>query len=201
MAGRTAELGRGQGDPMSPQSILWRRLDQPGHDAAWLVSCPSGWELEGSAVFAQNGEPVRLDYHVVCDARWHTRSVWIRGWMGSGSMALDITADEGRHWHMNDVECPAVAGCLDIDLSFTPATNLLPIRRLGLTVSGSAGVRAAWLGFPTVTLEPLDQRYERTGRTTYRYETTDGQFRRELEVNPAGFVTHYPGFWLAEAAF
>jgi hypothetical protein len=114
-------------------------------------------------------------------------------------VALDLAADEGRHWQLNDVQCPAVAGCLDIDLSFSPATNLLPIRRLGLSVAGAADVRAAWLGFPTLALEPLDQLYERIGPTTYRYATADGQFRRELEVNAAGFVTQYPGLWRAEA--
>jgi hypothetical protein len=184
----------------TPHSILWRRLDQPGHDAARLVSQQGGWELAGSAVFAHDDEPVRLDYDIVCDARWHTRSVRIRGWMGSASIALDLGADEAGHWYLNEVECPAVAGCLDIDLSFSPATNLLPIRRLALTVAEAADVRAAWLGFPTLTLEPLDQRYERTGPTTYRYESEGGQFRRALEVNAAGFVTQYPGLWLAEAA-
>jgi uncharacterized protein len=158
-----------------------------------------GWELAGSAVFAHEGAPVRLDYRIICDARWHTRSVRISGWIGSASIALDLGADDARHWKLNNVDCPAVAGCADIDLSFSPATNLLPIRRLGLDVADAADVRSAWLVFPALTLEPLAQRYERTGPTTYRYATADGQFRRELEVNSAGFVTRYPGLWQAEA--
>jgi hypothetical protein len=180
-------------------SILWQRLDQPGHEAAQLVQQQDGWELAGSAVFAENGDPVRLDYRVFCDARWHTRSVRVRGWIGSAPVALDIAADEGRRWRLNDGECPAVTGCLDIDLSFSPATNLLPIRRLGLTIGEAADVRAAWLEFPTLVLQPLNQRYQRIGTMTYHYQTADGQFRRELEVNAAGFVTRYPGLWEAEA--
>lgn len=180
-------------------SILWRRLDQAGHEAACLVPHHGGWELAGSAVFAHEGAPVRLDYRIVCDSRWYTRSVRISGWIASASIALDLLADEGRGWKLNGIECPAVAGCPDIDLSFSPATNLLPIRRLGLDVAGAADVRSAWLVFPAMTLELLRQRYERTGPTTYRYATADGQFRRELEVNSAGFVTRYPGLWQAEA--
>jgi len=92
-----------------------------------------------------------------------------------------------------------VAGCIDLDLNFSPSTNLLPIRRLSLTVGEEASVRAAWLRFPSFTLEPLEQIYRRTGATTYVYESAGGRFVRELIVNEAGFVTLYPGIWQAEA--
>lgn len=40
-----------------------------------------------------------------------------------------------------------MAECVDIDLNFSPSTNLLPIRRFDLSVGASAIVRAAWLRF------------------------------------------------------
>ena len=67
--------------------------------------------------------------------------------------------------------CPAVAGCVDLDLNFSPSTNLLPIRRLNLSVGQEAAVRAAWLRFPSFILEPLEQLYRRVDATTYRYES------------------------------
>jgi Uncharacterized protein conserved in bacteria len=102
-------------------------------------------------------------------------------------------------WRLNDADCPAVTGCLDLDLSFTPATNLLPIRRLALPIGETAAVRSAWLTFPALTLEPLDQVYRRTHATTYAYESDGGSFSTELEVNGDGFVTRYPNLWEAEA--
>ena len=106
--------------------------------------------------------------------------------------------DSAQHWRLNDTECVVVAGCIDIDLSFTPATNLLPIRRLQLPIGNEAVVRAAWLRFPTFTLEPLEQTYRRAGAKSYRYETLAGKFDKDLVVNDAGFVTQYPGFWEIE---
>ena len=88
----------------------------------------------------------------------------------------------------------------DIDLGFSPATNLLPIRRLELTVGASATVRAAWVRFPEMMLEVLDQVYTRLGPDRYLYESAGGEFRRELTVNRRGFVIDYPGFWRAEGA-
>ena len=93
-----------------------------------------------------------------------------------------------------------MAGCIDLDLNFSPSTNRLPIRRLGLAIGQEAQVRAAWLRFPSFTLEPLEQIYRRLNATTYRYESAGGKFVAELQVNAAGFVTHYPNFWIEEAA-
>ena len=91
-----------------------------------------------------------------------------------------------------------MAGCIDVDLSFTPATNTLPIRRLQLPIGKEAVVRAAWLRFPTFTLEPLEQTYRRVGTEIYQYETLAGKFVKKLTVNDAGFVTKYPRFWKVE---
>src|SRR5438132_1248052 len=81
-----------------------------------------------------------------------------------------------RRWRLNGTECPAVAGCIDVDLNWSPSTNLLPICRLGLAPGQEAGVRAAWLRFPSFTLEPLEQRYRRLDAATYRYESGGGAF-------------------------
>jgi hypothetical protein len=185
--------------PPAEHSILWRRLDQPGHEAARLSRQPDGWHLTGAAVFAYDAEPCRLDYRVVCDAAWHTTSARVTGWVGRQTVEIDLSVGAGGRWWVGGVECPGVVGCVDLDLSFSPATNLLPIRRLGLAVGEEAEVRAAWLRIPGLTLEPLDQRYRRLDVTTYRYESDGGRFAADLRVGAAGFVVRYPGLWDAAA--
>ena len=54
-------------------------------------------------------------------------------------------------WLLNNEPVPSARGCLDIDLNFSPSTNLLPVRRLNLTVGHEATVRAAWLRRPDDT--------------------------------------------------
>jgi hypothetical protein len=180
-------------------TILWRRLDAPGHESARLSVRGAGWELTGTAVFAHDRQPCRLDYRVVGDRSWRTVSGTVAGWVGDATVEVALAADAARRWQLNGAECPEVAGCDDLDLSFSPSTNLLPIRRLGLAVDQAAAVRAAWLRFPGFTLEPLAQRYHRRGPAAYRYETADG-FVADLDVNAAGFVTRYPGLWEVEGA-
>ncbi len=69
-----------------------------------------------------------------------------------------------------------------------------------LAVGALASVRAAWLRFPAVTLESLDQTYERVSESRYRYESGSGSFVAMLETNAVGFVTLYPGLWQLEEA-
>jgi hypothetical protein len=176
-------------------SILWQRLDQSGHDAARLEEHGGGYQVAGTAVFNEGDHPCRLDYRVSCDARWRTRSAAVSGWMGTTPIDWAIAADDARAWTLNGLACPAVDGCEDVDLSFTPATNLLPIRRLALPVGSRANVRAAWLRFPEGVLDPLEQTYVRVADRQYAYESSGGSFRTLLDTNEAGFVTDYHGLW------
>ncbi len=179
-------------------SILWRRLDRPGHESARLYAQDQAWHLDGAAVFAFDSLPCRLDYEIVCDSRWQTVSAQVFGWVGVETVAIDISVDSGLHWTMNGLEIPTVRGCLDLDLNFSPVTNLIPIRRLDLEIGQAEDVKAAWLRFPEFTLEPLAQVYRRLGPAAYRYESADGSFTADLAVNAAGLVTLYPNFWQAE---
>ena len=182
---------------MEPDTILWRWMDRPGHEAARLEPDGPQWHLKGTSVFAHDGEPVRLAYLVVCDREWRTVMARVEGWVGARTVLSEIEVDVDGRWSMNGEQVPAVAGCVDIDLNFSPSTNLLPIRRLGLQVGEEAAVSAAWLRFPSFELERLDQTYLRTGELAYRYVSADGRFVRDVEVNRAGLVTRYPDFWEA----
>jgi hypothetical protein len=87
------------------------------------------------------------------------------------------------------------AGCLDIDLGFTPATNLIALRRLALDVGHEADAPAAYLAFPELKLERLEQRYHRLTLDKYDYQAPSVGYVGTLEVSEVGFVTTYPGLW------
>jgi hypothetical protein len=188
------------GNSEAPAPILWRRLDLPGHDAAALRISPEGVLLSGMAVFHEGG-PIALNYTVHSDPAWQTTDAHIRGWRDREAIDLRLRRKAGGTWTLNDVPCPAVLGCVDLDLSFTPATNLLTLRRLALAPGQSGEVRSAWLEWPEVRLTPLVQRYLRRGPTEYEYEADlpgETPFRGVLRVQPQGWVLDYAGLWQAE---
>jgi uncharacterized protein len=186
-------------DMTAIEFILWHGTVLQGHEACRLFSQDSGWHLEGTAVFSHEGQPCRLNYQVVCDEAWHTLSASVEGWVGNNVIDIQIKADPNRHWRLNEVEQPDVMGCIDVDLNFSPSTNLIPIRRLNLAIGEMAEVKAAWLRFPSFTLETLSQKYHRLDESTYGYESGGGQFAAELKVNQSGFVVDYADLWQAEA--
>jgi uncharacterized protein len=183
---------------MTKESILWRALYWPGHEACSLYRLDSEWRLEGTAVFLHEGRTCRLSYLINCDAVWDTRSAMVSGSFGDEDIALEISVDADHRWQVNGVTKPAVEGCIDLDLNFSPSTNLLPMKRLRLEVGQRVDVKAAWLRFPSFELEPLAQAYERLGEFKYRYSSHGRGFVAELTVNKAGFVTVYPQLWEAE---
>jgi uncharacterized protein len=144
---------------------------------------------------ALDAHPCQLAYDVECDAGWCTRFASVRGWMGHRDIDVVIASRPGHAWELNGAEQPDVAGCIDLDLSFTPATNLFAIRRLALNVGDSADAPAAWLRFPELQLERLPQRYERLTQEEYGYSAISAGYAQTLRVSPAGFVTRYPGLW------
>lgn len=177
--------------------ILWRRVDQPGHEYAELRRDESEWLLTGVALFEHEGLPCRIEYEVKCDDAWSTRSAAIAGQVGEQSVYVRIIALADRSWEINDKVALQVAGCTDIDLNFSPSTNLLPIRRLNLDIGDASRVRAAWLRFPSFTLEPLEQTYRRISERIFRYESAN--FVAELEISESGLPLRYGNIWRAEA--
>jgi hypothetical protein len=183
---------------MSDAAIAWRRFDKPGHEFCALAQSDGGAKLTGVAVLSNKETPCCVQYTIECDAEWRTLLCRLTGYIGRKGITHDIRR-EGTQWLMNGLEMPDLAGCEDIDLGFSPATNLLPIRRLRLEVGQSAKIRAAWLRFPELTLELLEQTYTRLAGDRYRYESGGGTFRRDLKVDEHGFVVEYPDLWYAES--
>lgn len=181
------------------RAILWHRLDVPGCESALLEKTTRGWRLSGFAVFQEEDQDCGLGYTIYCDESWRTHSANVFGHIGVRQCNCEIEV-AGRTWCINGTEQPQIEGCIDIDLGFSPSTNLLPIRRLSLATGESARTKAAWLRFPSMTLVPAEQKYTRMTGTQYRYESLVSGFTSILETDSDGFVTFYPGLWKAEGA-
>ena len=179
--------------------VIWKWRDRPGHETCRILAVDVGWRLTGVAVLVFEDQACRLDYSIDCDEQWATRSAVVTGWVGDRTIDVSVVRGSGGEWRMNGKVSEEVAGCIDIDLNFSPSTNLLPIRRLDLEVGGEARVRAAWLRFPSFALEPLDQTYSRLEERRYRYESGGGRFVAELTVDDAGLVIDYGKIWSREA--
>jgi hypothetical protein len=179
-------------------TALWRRLDAPGHDACYLSDNNGGWQLQGNAVFRHDRGPAHIEYLVVCDSAWRCRYGEIRGWIAQQRWDLRIERTDVGGWMLNDTSVQGLQDCFDLDLGFTPATNLLQLRRVNLALGKSADVPVAWLDLPEASLQRVPQRYERRSDMSYWYESPTFNYSALLEVADSGFVSSYPQLWLME---
>lgn len=178
-------------------SILWQRLDAPGHDACRLERSETAWQLDGAAVFRQaDGRIAQLHYRVRCDLHWHTQWGTVRGWLGDATIDFSVAHDAHGRWLLNDTPVPELAHCIDLDLGFTPATNLITLRRLQLAQGEHAAAPAAWLDLEGGELGLLEQHYERCGESAYDYRAERFDYAARLEVTAEGFVRDYPELWV-----
>lgn len=155
-----------------------------------------GATVAASEVAIDAGRRWAVHFAVRLDAGWRTRRV-IVAVAGDRPGRVELTSDGAGAWRRDGRPAPELAGCLDVDISATPVTNLFAIRRLGLEVGQSADIRAAWIDGGDIAVAPLDQTYTRLepvgGLAVYEYrDPRFGAFR--LTVDAAGVPIDYQGF-------
>lgn len=179
------------------RSLIWSGGELDLWELCRLFSDPVGHVLAGTAIGQVNGVLLEVRYSIQCTPVWETRHVDLEVRRDGELTHTSLTVQDGT-WLRDGVAVEGVRGLVDVDLSISPASNTLPIRRLGLAVGQSATVTSAWVSFPTLLIQPLTQRYTRTGTYAYRYESDSGAFRAELEVDELGLVQRYGPYWRVE---
>lgn len=192
---------------MALQSALWRRLDVSDglahgalSDFVPTTAHPDGaYLLDGSAVMRDAQGAWSLRYSVVADAAWLTRTLFVEVLADDGLERVTLAVDGVGEWTLDGRPWPELRGCTDVDVSASPLTNLLPIRRLGLPIGAEVGIDVAWLDVPSLAVHRVRQVYRRLpddprGLASYTYaDPTYGEY--QLTVDPSGLVVSYQGLF------
>jgi uncharacterized protein len=179
---------------MSALAARWQRWDASGIEHLVLRDGPGEIVAESVVVASVERAKFAIHYQVRCDKSWCVRSAEIA--LIGTDRRIEIAGDGKGHWtDASGKRLPKLAGAIDIDLSVTPFTNTLPIRRLKLQPRQSAEIVTVYVVAPALTLTTDPQRYTRLGATRYRYESLDTDFARDIEVDRRGLVVTYPGLF------
>jgi uncharacterized protein len=181
------------------REVMWTPWEGPGLEHLRLVTSDDGVVANGLVIGLEAGRPFRIGYEVRCDERWRVREVWVAT-PDSERPVLELLADGEGHWKRGGGESvPELDGCIDVDISATPFTNTLPIRRLGLQPGKSTDVDVAYIRVPELLVGPERQRYGclevQTDSGHYRFEALPSGFTASLPVDGDGLVIDYPGLF------
>lgn len=180
------------------REVMWSAWEEPGLEHLRLVVRDSGVIADGLVVGVADGRPFRLAYEVRCDAYWRVRATRV-GVPGEHPKVELLSDGEGNWTGPDGQPVLYLDGCEYVDVSVTPFTNTLPIRRLDLAPGESAEIAVAYFEGTELQPWPEPQRYscleKDNGGGLYRFESLDGGFSAELPVDADGLVLDYPGLF------
>ncbi len=169
-------------------SYVWRGLE---FESLERLRIDAGAEVRVSSVI--DSARGRYSYELLLDADWTFREAHIEAL--AGERALDIVSDGHGGWTVDGDLRGDLEECIDIDISGTPFTNTLPIRRHPLELDDESDFVMAWIDLDDLSVRPDPQRYTRLDADLYLYESLDSDFEREITVDADGFVVEYPGLF------
>jgi hypothetical protein len=192
------------------RTVTWLGTDDPQRgDTATMNLEPERLSAHGASRTADYA----ASWSLTTTENWFTETLTVsvhgRGW----SRYLVLDRAPGGSWSAatkvsGDTELPepgiidpdSLVGAVDCDLGLCPATNTMPILRLGLVhdAEAAAELTVAWVEMPSLRVLGRQQIYsgsraydDGTGTAAVMYSS--GDFSAEIVVDSDGIVIDYPG--------
>lgn len=182
--------------------IMWTPWRWLGLEHLHIKQTDEDIVADGLILGLKGQEPFRVRYEIRCDSQWRLHTVHLSLLSGS-FQTLNLSTDGGGVWTDEAGNAiPSLSGCLDVDISATPFTNTLPIKRLALKPGMPITLSMVYIEVPLMQVTARGQRYTcleiTPGGGRYRYESIEkgiSVFTAELPVDRDGLVVDYPGLF------
>jgi hypothetical protein len=146
---------------------------------------------------------IRLDYAMLMDERWRTRSVRLQMTTGTPKKRQTCTLGVGKDgtWkHKSGNMVPELwflEGIYQFTLDITPAMRVQQVRAMAMEVGQEQEIEAVSLNLPDFSVDPVYVSLRRTGETSYECLETNGGMEVEshITVDDLGLVVNQEGIW------
>ena len=174
--------------------VRWQSWSGESIEHLVLKETTEGIWAEAVLIGKEKDNTFAAQYTIACDTEWRVRKVDIS--LIGGDRSIELTSDGFGNWSDRSGALPELKGAIDIDISTTPFTNTLPIRRLRLQPQQSANILVVYIQLPKLRIDIDRQRYTcLEPNKLYRYESLDDDFVRNIETDDNGLVVIYPGLF------
>lgn len=177
--------------------ICWKRENDRTYtiETLRISKTGSGYFVKSIVNGILVNKPILLEYQILIDESWRVTSVRIESMFNKTENLVFKSTSEGK-WHDSaNRERAELNGCIDIDLSITPFTNTLPIRRLESVLDKRTKISVLYFDLSNWTFKKVEQFYTRIDSNLYKYEGVFRDFVADLPIDNSGFVTTYPGLF------
>lgn len=181
--------------------VVWRHLRSNSRiELCEAVRMSSRITLSGKLLGDAGSAPAYVSYAATCSGDLtRCTKLHVECALNGDKRALTLDHDARGRWFQNGVHAPELDGCTDPDLEWSPSTNTFPIRRLAVLPQDRLPVRAAWVRFPALTVQPIAQSYTRLSATRYRYRNEQSGYEGCIDIDELGLPITYEGVWTRTA--
>ena len=176
------------------KDVLWKGLEILSLEHLNIVHKKDHIKID--SVIIKEDEPLRIYYEIYCDIYWKVKSVNIKRFSHE-LRSIFITSDKQGIWKdERGEEIEDLKGCIDVDISATPFTNTLPIKRLALKEGEHSNIRVVYIDVDKFILRSMNQKYTNISSNLegakYKYENLESGFNEEIFVDKDSLVVDYP---------
>lgn len=176
--------------------VLWRRiLDDRSDEFCAVRQQEDEAELEGTSIGLTSAlEPFCCSYKILTNsALSKSRQLCISYLSPTGTRLLSMSRSNGG-WKVEADE-PFFIVADEIDLEWSPLTNMFPLRRMLEQGLMRLELKAAWVRMPDLRIERATQCYEWIDSLTARYINLESGFTALIRHDGEGFPLDYEGVW------
>jgi uncharacterized protein len=173
------------------RKITWEGLEYRSLENCTLTETDNGIAVTSIITGQVNNQAIKILYKILTDTLWTTYFVEINVIFGGHKKTL-LLEKKGAYWLVNNMIDRRFDGCVDIDISLTPFTNTLPIRRLAFNGQLSNRIEVIYIDIIADIIMPVRQYYTKISDSVYLYENEKSTFKAELKTDSYGLVIEYP---------
>jgi hypothetical protein len=174
---------------------MWQAIQWPGLEHCAIAQTDKDTTVTSYLNGMVDKQPYVYQYEITINPEWKVSSFHIRS-LTADTRQIKLVSDLQGHWFDGEGRhIDAFDDCLDIDISLTPFTNTLPVKRLQLAEGRRERIAALYILLPEFELHKTTQYYTRLEKRRYRYEQPAINFSAELPLDEHDTVTDYPGLW------
>ena len=181
-------------------NILWTGREYYSLENCLINESVTGVEISSTIIGQYEEKIYKVEYQIKTNAHWETIFFKIIGRHSNQTQTISYESDGKGNWTNAGQPLTRLAGCIDIDISLTPFTNTLPIRRLQLKPGETREIQVLYCNLLELQLIPVRQKYTCVSATEYHYENVPNNFEANIQVDDSGFVVDYPALFVRTVA-
>jgi hypothetical protein len=175
---------------------MWMQWNNLGMEQLHISNNDASITADGVVVSIRDGKPFKIRYQIYTNQDWQVQQLKTELLDVNGKTLAIHSDGKGQWWQDEDIPIPNLQGCIDVDLSATPFTNTLAIRRLALQPGDSCQLAVVYVSVPEMTIQAVPQRYTcleiNSQGGIYKYEALSRNLSVDLLVDRDGLVIEYP---------